>query len=425
MTRESRTRLWLTSPHFYPTYGGAQSRYRRYIPGLLARGLDVQILTGTPQLDERSESDAGAEWYREEPGTWLPRAELDGAPLERVRLPDHKGRIRTQIYYDSLLEVCGRPAAGPVVVQLITNIRPAARTWIRNLKSRGVATIYSVSQFPTWPQKPVKRLFRRRGYQQIYNELDALVTNSTALREFLREIGVSTRIEYIPNGVDRDRFHPARDAMEALCRERLRAGLGIPGDATVIAAVGAVMPRKGPDLVLRSWRRLVEDYPDTHVLFIGPRADLHDPKLKDFAGTLRELIDQSQRPEQVHFAGNVDNVEDYLRAADVFVLASRREGTPNSLLEAMAVGLPAVTTEFVGISDSIGSAGDQFLLADRSVESVSASLGRLLDQRGLREALCKAGQAHVAARHDLNATLDRYARVYRELGDMASLRRAG
>ena len=60
MNTEPRTRLWLTSPHFYPTYGGAQNRYRSYIRGLLERGLDVEIMTGTPQLEERSEADLDA-----------------------------------------------------------------------------------------------------------------------------------------------------------------------------------------------------------------------------------------------------------------------------------------------------------------------------------------------------------------------------
>ncbi|MDH3893727.1 MAG: glycosyltransferase, partial [Chromatiales bacterium] len=189
MNTEPRTRLWLTSPHFYPTYGGAQNRYRSYIRGLLERGLDVEIMTGTPQLEERSEADLDAGWYDAEPGAWLPSDMLDGAPLERVRLPDTKGGERTRIYYEALLEVCSRPAAGPVVAQLLTNMRPAASPWIRKLKQQGVAALYSVSQYPTWPQQPIKRLTRKGGYRRVYNEFDALVTNSPALEDFLREIG--------------------------------------------------------------------------------------------------------------------------------------------------------------------------------------------------------------------------------------------
>ena len=134
---QKRTRLWLTSPHFYPSYGGAQNRYRSYIPGLLERGLDVRVMTGTPQIQERSEVDTHENWYEAAPGTWLPPTTLDGAVLERIRLPDSKNRTRTQIYYDALLEVCQRASEGPTVAQLLTNMRPQALPWLRRLRASG------------------------------------------------------------------------------------------------------------------------------------------------------------------------------------------------------------------------------------------------------------------------------------------------
>jgi glycosyltransferase involved in cell wall biosynthesis len=424
MDSQVATRLWLTSPHFYPTYGGAQNRYRSYIPGFLARGLDVQVMTGTPQIEERSERDRDASWYQAKPGTWLPTTTLDGAPLERIRLPDSKRGGRTRIYYDALLEVCRRPASGAVVAQLLTNMRPQAQPWLRQLKQAGIATLYSVSQYPTWPQKPVKRLFRRRGYQQVYNEFDALVTNSPALERFLRDIGVTTRIEYIANGVNLQRFHPVSSDEEAARREQIRAGFNIPDHATVIAVVGAIMPRKAPDLVLMAWQQMLPRFPHTHLLFVGPRADTHDPKLDRFGQTIAGLVQRSTAPRQVHFAGIVDNVEDYLRAADAFVLASKREGTPNSLLEAMAVGLPAVTTPFIGISDSIGGAGEQFLLTERSPEAMAETLVAMFSQPELLQALRDRGRRYVTQNLDQQRSLDKYVELYRELGTLAARRGA-
>ena len=69
-------------------------------------------MTGTPQIEERSEADTDTNWYEAAPGSWLEQTILDGAPLDRVRLPDSKKRARTQIYYDALLDVCQRPADG-------------------------------------------------------------------------------------------------------------------------------------------------------------------------------------------------------------------------------------------------------------------------------------------------------------------------
>ena len=307
-------------------------------------------MTGTPQIQERSEADTDVNWYESTPGSWLPEGVLDGAPLQRIRLPDRKSRTRTQIYYDALLEICQSQTNCPTVAQLITNMRPEALPWLRRLKGAGIATVYSVSQFPTWQQKPAKRIFRRRGYRRVYNAFDTLVTNSEAIEEFLRSIGVTTRIEYIPNGVNLQRFHPIQSGQEQRAREALRRRFRIPEDHKVVVMVGAVMPRKGPDIALRAWRELLHQFPNTHMLFVGPRSDIHDPKLKTFGSEITDLIENSGATDQVHFTGIVDNVEDYLRASDISLLASNREGTPNSVLEAMATGLPCLVTPYLGIS---------------------------------------------------------------------------
>ena len=380
-------------------------------------------MTGTPQIQERSEADTEVDWYQSQPGTWLTETVLDGAPLERIRLPDNKSRARTQIYYDALVEVCQREADGPTVAQLLTNMRPQALPWLRKLKNSGVATVYSVSQFPTWQQKPAKRIFRRRGYRQVYNAFDALVTNSEAIEDFLREIGVTTRIEYIPNGVNLQRFHPAKSEQELGASEALRDQFGIPNDHKVIAVVGAIMPRKGPDKVLQAWRQILERFPDTHVMFVGPRADTHDPKLKQFGEEISELVATSDAPGQVHFAGIVDDVDNYLRAADLFILASNREGTPNSVLEAMATGLPCLVTPFLGISAGIGQAGEHYHLVDRKPEAIAAALAELLASSELRCELGKRGQHFVVENFDQQRSLDHYAELYAELAATDAPRR--
>jgi len=422
-TDDKRTRLWLTSPHFYPTYGGAQNRYRSYIPGFLQRGLDVHIMTGTPQVAERSEADKDANWYQAEPGSWLPQTTLDGAPLDRIRLPDSKKMSRTQIYYDAVVEVCQRPYNGPVVAQLLTNMRPEAAPWLRRLRQNGVATLYSVSQFPTWPQKPLKRILRRPGYRRVFNEFDALVTNSEAIQEFLREIGVTTRIEYIPNGVNLQRFHPAQSEQERQAGLALRERFSIPADHQVIVVVGAVMPRKAPDEIIKAWRLLLPRLPNTHLLFVGPRSDQHDPKLVKFGGKITDLIETSGAGDKIHFAGVVDDVESYLRASDIFVLASKREGTPNSVLEAMASGLPALVTPYIGISPGIGQAGKHYQLVNRDPETIAAALASLLQSPELRATQGESGRRYVVDNADQNLSLDRYVELYEELGVMAARRR--
>jgi glycosyltransferase involved in cell wall biosynthesis len=390
---------------------------------LLQRNLDVNIITGTPQIQERSEADKHSDWYQAEPGIWLPPTTLDGAPLERIRLPDGKTSSRTEIYYNAVLEVCRRPHEQPVVAQFMTNMRPKALPWLRRLRQSGVAMLYSVSQFPTWPQKPIKRLLRQRGYRQTYNEFDALVTNSEVIEQFLRKIGVTTRIEYIPNGVNLQRFHPPRSEPEHQARAALRERFDIPAEHKVIVAVGAIMPRKGPDKVLQAWRRILPHLPDTHVMFVGPRADTHDPKLQKFGAEFEDLVANSGAPDQVHFAGIVDDVENYLRAADVFILASNREGTPNSVLEAMATGLPCLFTPFLGISAGLGRADEHNQLVEREPEAIASALTDLLQNDAMGKSFGERGQRYVVDNVDQQHSLDHYVALYQELAAAAAQRR--
>ncbi len=407
-----RSKLCLASPHFFPTYGGAQMRYLRYLPGFRARGLDTWVATGTPMLEERTEVDRDLDWYEHAPGDMLPPDEVDGTPVHRVRLPDHKGRRRHRIFYRTVVELCSDPALRPDAVQFVSNLRARAIPWLLRLRRMGIPTLYSVSQFPTWPDKKVKRIWRKHFYRSLYNTLDCIVTNSDPQAEFLRSIGVRTRIEMIPNGVNLQRFHPPRD-LEA--RRALRRSLGIPEEATVVVTVGAVMPRKGQDLLLEAWQAVAKRFAEPHLLIVGPRADLNDPKLGDYRKRIAELVDASGASDRIHFAGMAGDVEENLRAADLFVLATKREGFPNSVLEAMATGLPVVVTPFVGRSPSMGSEGEHYLLVERDAAALAAGLERLLEDPALRQRLGEAGLALVERDFDVERSLDRYVALYREL----------
>jgi len=219
------------------------------------------------------------------------------------------------------------------------------------------------------------------------------------------------------------RFHPVASEGELQRSEALRQRFGIPADHKVIVAVGAIMPRKGPDKVLGAWRQILPRFPNTHLLFVGPRADTHDPKLKAFGDEIGDLVASSGAVDQVHFAGIVDDVENYLRAANIFILASSREGTPNSVLEAMATGLPCLVTPYLGMSAGIGRAGEHYQLVDRNQAAIASALNDLLQSESLRSAFGDRGRRYVVENIDQQHSLDRYAALYEELAARALIRR--
>ena len=412
MSSSTRHRLWLAAPVFYPTYGGSLLRFKSYLPGLRERNLDVRVYTGTPHNREKTAADEAMGWERYPEGQFMPVTEVEGTPLHRIRLPDRKGRRRTQIYNSGLLECCRTAKYRPDILQMVGSLKYRSIPLLRELRRMAIPTLYAVTVAPPKPAKLKLLSLSQHREIKLFNLLDCIVTNNEPLREFVREMGIKTRVEIIPNGIDLERFYPATDASG---RQALRDSLGIGASDIMITTVGGVMPRKGSDLLLDAWARLASDYPRVHLVFVGPRKDLEQRGLKRFAGRLKALIRKSGSPERVHFTGLSENVPAYMQASDIFVLPSEREGMPNAVLEAMASRVPVVITPFKGLSNDLGVPGEHFLLSNRNAADLSSALKQLLDDPGLASALAERGLAWVQETMSIDKSLDRYANLYHEL----------
>jgi glycosyltransferase involved in cell wall biosynthesis len=422
MKFDRRVNLCLASPHFFPTYGGAQLRFLRYLPGLRERNIFARVITGTPKAQESANTrtntarDGGAGSSE----TGLSISELEGVPVHRVRLHDRPGWRRSIAFSQALLQFCGQADSRPDIVQMIPSLQPRSAPWLRWLRRRlGIPIVYGYTVMVEFPANPVKRAFRRWTWRRLYHEMDCVVVGSTVLRDSLREVGIRTRIEVIPNGVDLQRFRPAADESE---RTECRTALGFTADQRIVTFVGAVSPRKGADLLLEAWLRLAPRFPDAHLVVVGARKDLGRPNLESFARNLEALAQASGSPERIHFPGLVDNVEDYLRASDVFVFPSRREGMPNTVLEAMACGLPVVVCPFLGLPEEFGHSSQGQILVNHASEEIAAGIGTVLEDNGLRTALGTQARRWVEENMDLETSLDRYAALYHELADRARVR---
>jgi glycosyltransferase involved in cell wall biosynthesis len=197
----------------------------------------------------------------------------------------------------------------------------------------------------------------------------------------------------------------------------VRAALGIEPRDMMITAVGAVIPRKGTDLLLAAWIRLAKRHPQAHLVVVGPRADTSNPELADFHRRLEVLIAACDAPERVHLTGKVDNVDAYLRASDICVFPSKKEGVCNAVLEAMASGVPVILTPHVGLPEDFGEPDQQYLLVERDPDALAAVIERLIENGELRSRLGRCGRRWVEEVMDLERTLDRYAVLYHSLAD--------
>lgn len=175
----------------------------------------------------------------------------------------------------------------------------------------------------------------RRRLERLAREADALVAVSRALAAVWRELGaLAQRVHVVPNGVDLDLFRP-------LEREAARAALGL-GPGPLLLSVGELSERKGMDVAVRTLARL----PGWRLVLVG-------------GGPLRERLAHLARElgvaERLVFVGARPQAELPLwyAACDVFLLASRREGLPNVVLEALACGRPVVAARVWGVPEAV------------------------------------------------------------------------
>jgi glycosyltransferase involved in cell wall biosynthesis len=297
-------------------------------------------------------------------------------------------------------------------VQLLGTIRFGAIPWIKRLRRLGIPTLYSVTSASKTVRKKQHFDMRLAKFRTLFNSMDCVVTNSSAVSDALRAMNVSTRIEVIPNGVDLVRFSPAPTPET---NRSVREELGMRPTDRLVIAVGMVMPRKGSDLLLDAFlRRAVHDA-NVHLVFAGPGYDDVQAGKSEFADRMGMLLRDPNAARRVHFLGMVDDVPRYLQAADVCVLASKLEGMPNSVLEAMGCGIPVIVTPFVGLSDDLGQAGREFRLCERSPEALAAALTELLDDPQARTTLGTAGRVWVEQHLPLSASVARHVQLYEEL----------
>jgi glycosyltransferase involved in cell wall biosynthesis len=185
------------------------------------------------------------------------------------------------------------------------------------------------------------------------------------------------RIDVIGNGVDVERFH-RRDPVAA--RERL----GLPAKARIVLSVGHLSERKGFHLLIEAFARLTD--PDLMLAIIGDGGQRRE---------LERLRAQLPRPERVRLVGAVANegLPEWYGAADLFVLASSREGWPNVLCEAQACGLPAVATAVWGIPEIIRDPALGVLVPERTVDALEQGLSQALSRAWDREHIARTGRS--------------------------------
>lgn len=188
------------------------------------------------------------------------------------------------------------------------------------------------------------------------------------------------------NGIDAlARFAPA--SLPAGTRQRTRARFGIPSEAPVLGYVGRLVRDKGVVELAEAWRVLREEFPELHLLVVGP-FEPQDPVPAD----VQELLRSDPR---VHLAGMDWNTPPLFAAMDVVALPTYREGFPVVPLEAAAMAVPVVATTIPGCVEAVQDGVTGSLVPPRDPQALAAAVRRYVADEGVRRAHGQAARERV------------------------------
>ena len=259
----------------------------------------------------------------------------------------------------------------------------------------------------TWGQStyyPFTGLAPYSLYQRLYTTLNSrwekraflgakrVVAVSRMIGEELIELGVlPDHVRVIPNGVDAEQFHPGLADRQAF---------GLPEGKIIALFVGDIRtPRKNLDTVLKALQRV----PGLSLAVAGARSGSPYPAMAESLGI----------QNRVFFLDKVSNIELLMRSVDLFVFPSRYEAYGLVLLEAMASGLPSITSSNVGAAEFMRDAGRSFD-DPNDVETLASLLHSFVDEPEARREMGAKGR-ELALAMQWSSMAEAYLELYREL----------
>lgn len=365
---------------YLPVLGGAQTQVQQLGRLFARRGVQTVVITrrvpGTPGVERE-----------------------DGLLIRRLWVPEQPAAASLAYMTQG---VAGVLRARPHVIHVHDLLSPATIGLLSAsiLRAPVVALVAS-----TGPGGDIDRLLHKpagaRRLRRIVRDVSAFHTLADEVEAELEQHGAPPqRLWRIPNGVDTERFTPAVGEERDAARQRL----GLPADAVVSVYCGRFAPVKRLDVLLEAFR-----HAPGHLLLIGNGSEEE---------RVRAQAQQEGLAGRVHVHLAVTDPAPLLRAADLYVSASSTEGMSNSVLEAMASGLPVAASPASGMSEIV-SVTTGALAADLGAGSLGAAIATLAGDGGLRAQRGAAARELIVSRYSLESTADLLVALYRRLSGIA------
>ncbi|HEX7143735.1 MAG TPA: glycosyltransferase family 4 protein [Gaiellaceae bacterium] len=251
---------------------------------------------------------------------------------------------------------------------------------------------------------PLRSLFFRLLERRLAAGTTALIAVSPQVRDDLVALGVAPRERFvvIRLGIELDE----RVATELNGRGESRRYLGVPGDRFAVGWIGRMTAVKRTDDVLIAFKRLRDGGVDAVLCMVGDGPDrLQLEQRAHELGVARNTV----------FLGYQEDVAPFYAAFDALVLPSGNEGTPVSVIEALAAELPVVATRVGGVPDVVRDGEDGFLVEAGATDDLADRLAQLAGDPALRARMGKQGRERVLPRYAVERLVEDIDELYRSL----------
>ncbi len=240
---------------------------------------------------------------------------------------------------------------------------------------------------------------RRYGLDQV----DAVIAISQQVEQSLIVGGVSAnRVRTLYSGIDLSGKQPQTDG------QTIRQRAGIPSGAVLLGTVANLFPRKGYEVMLRALPAIIRAVPTVHYMIVG--SDEHH-----YADRLKQLAQELQIADRVHFVGFQDPVRPFLAALDLYVHPALMEGFGIAVVEAMAMGQAVVATTTGGLPEVVAQGETGLLVPPGDAEALAATVIALLEDTLKRQQMGRKGMVRAQERFSLAASVMQVEQVYGEV----------
>jgi len=374
------------------------SKILHLLPGNTIGGISIQALEISLLLEDRGYDSVVV--APDEEGEFLSMASERGLPGQGFPyfLPKHFNSFWSilrnlrwvllflpQVY--KLMRELRRHDPDVVHLNGLLLLQPAIAAWLKGVDV--VWYLVSDNIYPSWLVIAVVPLVNR-----IASEV-AVISESNC--EFYRQDPADTPI--VPGAIATDEIGPhlAPDA------DGITAEYDISDGETVITTLGQVHPRKGQMHAVEALASLDAQF---KYLIVGP------PRDQAYVRELKTAITEHGLEDRVHVTGFVDDKMAVLSATDIFLLPSNGEGTPLSIMEAMAMELPIIATDVGGVSEMLAGGDTGQLISPRSTDDILAAVRTYLEDPDLVRRHSASARERVVKNYDIDAVAAKYDEIY-------------